>query len=259
MPTIVKQAANVLDLFEFFASTGQPASLAEIAGHFGWPKSSTFNLITTLAERGFLYEPRPRHGFYPTPRWLSLAQEIAHAEPLPESLQDLLRELARLSAETVWLAGSAGQHAVFLAVIESPQAIRYTAQPGKRVPMHATATGQAILSQMPEPRRAALLRQASYERFGPGTPMSAGEVDRIIEESLARGWFMSASSYSQDLGGVSIPLPLNDRMLSATVAGPLFRMGTRMEETAAQMQAAIKRHFGKDYFDRHLPGLRQLP
>lgn len=259
MPIIVKQAANLLDLFEFFATTGRPASLAELSEHFGWPKSSTFNLITTLVERGFLYEPRPRQGFYPTPRWLNLAQEIAHAEPLPDSLQDFLRDLARLSKETVWLAGSAGQHAVFLSVIESPHAIRYTAQPGKRVPMHATATGQALLCQMPGQRRAVLLRNATYERFGSGTPMTAGEVEAIIQQSLGRGWFMSASAYSQDLGGVSIPLPLNGRMLSATVAGPLFRMGSLMEETAVQMQAAVKRHFGKDYFNRHLPALHQLP
>ncbi len=35
----VKQAANVLDLIEFFAQHKRPAALAEIAKHFDWPRS----------------------------------------------------------------------------------------------------------------------------------------------------------------------------------------------------------------------------
>jgi DNA-binding IclR family transcriptional regulator len=50
----VKQAANVLELLAFFAQHRRPASLAEIAKHFEWPRSSTFNLLGTLASRGFL-------------------------------------------------------------------------------------------------------------------------------------------------------------------------------------------------------------
>jgi DNA-binding IclR family transcriptional regulator len=65
---IVRQAANVLDILEYFARTKKPATLAELADHFGWPRSSTFNLLTTLSEKGYLYEPRPRAGNYPTPR-----------------------------------------------------------------------------------------------------------------------------------------------------------------------------------------------
>ncbi|WP_182912761.1 IclR family transcriptional regulator [Paracoccus onubensis] len=246
MPTIVKQAANVLDLLEFFAAQGRPATLAELADHFGWPKSSTFNLIVTLSERGFLYEPRPRQGFYPTPRLQVLAQDIAQAEPLADSLQELLRELAALSSETVWLAGPAGMHAVFLSVIESPHAIRYTAEPGKRVPLHATATGQAILSQMPARRRAAMLRQAEYRRYGSGTPMSAEEVEILIEQSLQRGWFMSASSYSPDLGGVAVPLSIKGRMLAATIAGPLFRIEASLDILAARLIEAVRQHCSDD-------------
>lgn len=53
----VKQAANVLDLLEFFARHKRPATLAEVAKAMEWPRSSTFNLLGTLASRGFLYEP----------------------------------------------------------------------------------------------------------------------------------------------------------------------------------------------------------
>ncbi|MEW5423557.1 IclR family transcriptional regulator [Amorphus sp. 3PC139-8] len=255
----VKQVANVLDLLEFFAARGKPASLAEIAQHFGWPRSSAFNLLSTLVERGYLYEPKRRGGYYPTPRWLALAREISAAEPLPDEVPTLLRELAKTTGETVWIASASGQHAVLLEVIQSEHAVRYTAEVGKRVPLHATATGQAIISQMPETQQASVLRKAVFERYSEGTPMSIDAVEQSIRRSLARGWFESASAFSHDLGGVSVPLVLDGRVFSLTVAGPLFRVRERMEEIAGALQSAVKRHLGADYFTKNVPNLATLP
>ncbi len=254
----VKQAANVLDILEYFAREQKAASLAELSRHFGWPRSSTFNLISTLVERGFLYEPKPRNGFYPTPRWLALAREIAGAEPLPEAAGALMQALASATGETVWMAAHSGQYAVLLSAIQSSQAVRYTAEPGQRVPLHGTASGQAIMSQMDAAQVAGILRRAVFERFGPGTPMSVEEVEDSIRTSLERGWFRSASAFSRDLGGVSLPLALGGRVFAITVAGPLFRVEQRMEEIANVMHKAIEQHFGAGYFAREIPNIRRL-
>ena len=69
---IVRQAANALEILEYFARRLRPATAAEIAEDLGWPRSSTFKLVATLASKGYLYEPRGRGGYYPSPRWLVL-------------------------------------------------------------------------------------------------------------------------------------------------------------------------------------------
>ncbi|AMY72322.1 regulatory protein IclR (plasmid) [Frigidibacter mobilis] len=258
MVMLVKQAAHVLELLEYFAREQKTASLADLCAYFGWPRSSTFNLIQTLVERGFLYEPKARGGFYPTGRWLALAQEIASAEPLPKAALALLRDLAETTGETIWIAAPSGQHAVLLSVIQSAQAVRYTAEPGKRVPIHGTASGQAIMSQMSAAQTAAILRKAVFERFGPGTPMSVEEVEQSIAESLRRGSFRSASAFSRDLGGISVPLVLGGRLFSVTVAGPLFRIESRMEDTAIEIHRAIARQLGDEYLRKNVPNLHRL-
>lgn len=244
---LVKQAANVLDLFEFFAERKEAASLAEVSQHFGWPRSSTFNLLSTLTARGFLYEPKGRGRYYPTPRWLSLAQEVASAEPLPETLLNLLGDLAQKTGETVWIAAPSGQHAVFLEVIESKASVRYTAKVGTRVPLHATATGQAIISQMSPTQQASLLRKAVFKRYGEGTPMSIQAVESSIRQSLNRGWFVSSSAFTPDLGGISIPVNFGGRILAITVAGPWFRVGERLEEFAHILHQTAALHLGPGY------------
>ena len=202
----VKQAANVLDLIEFFAEHGRPATLAEIAKHFGWPRSSTFNLLGTLAARGYLYEPRARGGYYPSPLWLATLDKVQRAEPIPEQLHALLRALAERTGETAVLAATAGNQALFVDSVESKSAVRYTANPGKLIPLHVTATGRALLSQLTPAERAGVLRRATFERYTPTTLMSVAAVEKEIQRSLQRGWFEGNAEFTADLGGVALPL-----------------------------------------------------
>jgi IclR family acetate operon transcriptional repressor len=239
---IVRQAANVLDLLEYFAQARRPATLSEIADHFGWPRSSTFNLLTTLAERGYLYEPKPRAGFYPTPRWLAQAQIVADAEPLPPWTRLVLTELAADTGETVAIGGAAGIRAVFLDVVESSASVRYFAQIGHRIPIHASSTGRALLLQYPLEERMALYRKIEFKQFGPKTPISIDMVEAELRRSVERGYCESYADFSADLAGVAMPLGLPERRLSVVVAGPMFRMQARMPEVAEAIGRALQRH-----------------
>ncbi|MDO9075507.1 MAG: IclR family transcriptional regulator [Rubrivivax sp.] len=242
----VKQVANVLELIEFFAQHRRPATLAEVAKHFDWPRSSTFNLLGTLASRGYLYEPRARGGYYPSPKWLSLLQQIERAEPIPEQFRALLTALAERTGETAVLAATSGACAVFVDAVESSHAIRYTASPGKLVPLHVTATGRALLSLLSPADRASVLRRATFERYTPTTLMSVAAVEKEIQRSLQRGWFEGAAEFTTDLGGVALPLHVPHRHFALLVAGPMFRIQTRSSELARLMTEEIETHLGKE-------------
>lgn len=237
----VKQAANVLDLMEFFAAHKQPATLAEIARHFEWPRSSTFNLLGTLASRGYLYEPRARGGFYPSPLWMSLVQQVQSADPIPQQLHQMLEALQQRTGETAILAAATGAHAVFVDAVESPQAIRYAAEPGKMVPLHVTAMGRALLSQMAPADRATILRRATFERYTATTLMSVAAVEKEIKRSIERGWFEGNGEFTEDLGGVALPLKMPHRHFAVLVAGPVSRVKTRSAELAGLIREEIAR------------------
>lgn len=239
---IVKQAATVLDLIEFFAVHRRPATLAEIARHFEWPRSSTFNLLGTLATRGFLYEPRARGGYYPAPKWEALIREIEAAQPVPADLHGLLQALVDETGETAVLAAASGAHALFLDAVESPHAIRYTALPGKLVPLHVTATGRALLSQMTPEDRAAILRKAEFKRYTPTTLMTAAAVEKAVQASNKLGWFEGRGEFTNDLGGVALPLPLPNRQFAILVAGPMARIAHRIPEVVRIVRKVIARH-----------------
>lgn len=239
---MVRQAAHVLDVLEYFARTKKPATLAEIADHFRWPRSSTFNLLSTLSEKGYLYEPRPRAGYYPTPRWLAMARAVSEVEPLPAWTHALIAELSAATGETAAVVAPSGTMAVFIDVVESTSAIRYFAEIGRRNPIHATSSGRALLLQYAPQERDLLYRRIEFKQYGPSTPISIDAVEAELRASIERGYCRSFGDYSRDLAGIAIPVALGDRRLSVVVAGPEFRIAPRSAEIAALLTQCLERH-----------------
>jgi IclR family transcriptional regulator, acetate operon repressor len=239
---IVRQAANVLDILEYFARTKKPATLAELSEHFGWPRSSTFNLITTLSEKGYLYEPRPRAGYYPTLRWSAMARAAAEVEPLPSWTHALVADLSAQTGETSAIAAPAGTIAIFIDVVESSAPIRYFAQIGHRVPIHATSSGRALLLQYTADERDFIYRKIEFRQYGAGTLISINAVEAELRASLERGYCQNIDGFSRDLAGVAVPLPIGSRRLSVVVAGPEFRLGSKTADIANLLKSAIEKH-----------------
>jgi len=236
-----KQAVHVLELLEFFGRIRRPATLAEIARGLGWPRSSTFNLLKTLTERGYLYEPQERGGVYPTTRWLAVAREVSEVVPLSEGVIALMASLAEATGETVYVAGPAGTSVVTLDAVESPATIRYVTQVGKRIPIHTTAAGRAVLSQYPARERARLLASVKFERYQPSSLMSIESVEREIDASMERGYFQSLTEYTPDVVGIAVALPLDGWRMALSIAGPTFRTWQRLAELGNTAREAADR------------------
>jgi DNA-binding IclR family transcriptional regulator len=169
-------------------------------------------------------------------------QQIESADPIPHQLHRMLETLVKETGETAVLAAGSGVYALFVDAVESAHAIRYTAKPGKLIPLHVTATGRALLSQMPPADRASVLRRATFERYTPTTLMSVAAVEKEIKRSLDRGWFEANAEFTTDLAGVALPLKMPHRQFAVLVAGPMFRVKARSEQLAKIMAKEIARH-----------------
>lgn len=238
---LVKQAANVIEILEYFVHRKRPATLSEISEDLNWPRSSTFNLVGTLADKGYLYEPQTRKGYYPSSRWLTTAQTIANAEPLPEVLHFLVDEVVKETRETTAICAPAGTHAILNHVKESEQSIRYFAKVGTRLPIYASSAGRAILTQHTLEERMSIYRKVRFEQYTETTPVSIEAVEEELRRARERGYHQSHSEYISDLAGVAIPLPLPHRRLSIVVAGPVSRCLTHRASIAEVLQNSVQR------------------
>ena len=235
----VRQAANTLQILEYFAQRLRPASAAEVADDLDWPRSSTFKLLGTLASLGYLYEPQGRGGYYPSPRWLELAEQVAQADPLPPELQRLVTDVMQDTGETVAISAPAGISAMFVLVAESRQPVRYFAKVGDRVPIHASSAGRALLAQMAPADRETLYRKIDFTGYSATTPMSIEQVEADLAAAQVRGYHQSNAEYTPDLAGIAMPLPLETRKLSVVVVGPVSRCLERRGELAERLAGHV--------------------
>jgi|ThiBio_1000_plan_1041568.scaffolds.fasta_scaffold00184_48 DNA-binding IclR family transcriptional regulator len=241
----VRQAANVLDLFEYFGSRKRPATLAEISEDLGWPRSSTFNILDTLTQRGYLFIAEGRFGYYPTEKWLVESRGISEAMPVPDFIRKAIQQLAEETGETAYLAAPAGLQAVLIYVVESKETIRYSAYVGKLLPIHTSAVGRAILSQFPKQAIETTLAKVEYVQYQPNSLMSREAVLEDIERSEKRGWFESNTQFTPYVQGLAVKLPVLGRQLAIAIGGPTFRIESRIRsigELASEKARQLIQH-----------------
>ncbi len=235
----VKQISNLFELMAFFVRAKKPLSVKEVVDEFSWPRSSVFNIVSTMVEEGYLYQPVPRGGYYPSSKWMELAKDLLEFQPFPPAVHKLLVELVKLTGETVVLAAAEGSSVVFLDVVESPAVIRFTASNGQRNPIHVTAAGRAILSQYSPSERAAVLKRIDYEPYEKAAFMSAVAVEEDIQKSMKDGWYINLGSYAEGLAGVAVPFPFHHRRCSIVIGAPISRIENSVEELGALLRSKV--------------------
>jgi IclR family acetate operon transcriptional repressor len=240
----VKTAGRTLDLFEAFAREGKPLSLSQLARAIGAPVSSCFGIVRTLEARGYLYEVKARGGFYPTKLLFEQARAIASRDPLAERFVPLLEKLREQTGETVLMSKRLDRQAVYLEVLESPHSIRYSPKVGEFKPLHASASGKALLGELAPAARDALLGGGKLVRVTPRTIASRAALDADLEQGRARGWYVSRGETVPDLMAVAVPVAVNGETYSVGLAGPMQRMEgalKRHTKMLAELRAALER------------------
>lgn len=226
---------------ELFVTQKRALTITEISDAFGWPRSSTFNIVTTLAKKGYLYEPVGNGMYFPTGKMRLLGEQLSAAEPLPPTVHYELQELVTATGATAVVAGVAAGSGIFLDVVEAESDIRYFARVGKSVRLETTAVGHAILSQYPEKERESILKRFKYEASNLMKQTNAEQMEKSIRASAKRGWFEWKGTPAFGLTGVAVPLPLRGRRLALGLGGPTFHMQNKTEKFAAALQAAAAR------------------
>lgn len=243
----VSQVENLLALLELFAREKAPRTLTALAQQLGMPKSSAFNLIHTLLDRGFIYETRRRGGYYPTRRLLDLANRIAEGDPFLQSIHCYLDGLAAETGETALLSVREHEDVIYVDVVESSSPIRYSAKVGDRRPIFTASSGKAILSSL-EPKARAATLQAAAAAAG-AAPAVLAELAEELAASARRGWCEDCARTAPDVMGIGVPLVCGERSFGLAVAGPIYRMQGRREELARSLQSVaseIRRQFEHD-------------
>lgn len=214
----VLRAMRLLDLFE----RGRPEmSLAEFARRSGYTKSTTYRLLLTLVEAGWL-ERSSAGAFRLTIKAFQVGSVLVDSLELRREAGPVMARLAAELDETVYLVVAAGTRAVCLERIDSEQAVRVVdLYVGGSQALNLGAAPRALLAFDEENLLAPLLAEGLNRR----TEHSLVDPEHLradLAETRRRGYSLSDEDVTPGVGAIGAPVLDSDgRSVAALSFGGL--------------------------------------
>lgn len=184
---------RALDILTYLAQAAGTVEASAIARDLGLPRSSTYHILSVLAERGFVgYVPETR-GYALGAAALNLTSSYTVHEQLERLGRPVLQGLASRLGIVVHLGILRGNSTLYLMKERPPRDPELEPDlitgVGVLLPAHLTANGRAILAQLGEANVRALYARPGdlVLRTGRG-PRSVADLLAELALERGRGW-----------------------------------------------------------------------
>jgi len=241
----VAAVARCLDVLECLAGADGGRELGDIAARVDTPKSGTHRILATLVERGWVVQDPVTLHYALSLHFATLAFRDLDARVVPDVVQQILDALARETQEYCRLGVVEGETVAWVARAQGATAgLRYDADMGQEVALHATATGKAWLATLPEAEAIRIVcahRFFSHLRLGPRAVTSVAALQRELASTRARGYAVALEEAEPGIVALAATFRTDarpDAPVAGTlsVAGPVSRV---TPERYARIHAAL--------------------
>jgi IclR family acetate operon transcriptional repressor len=185
----IRAVERVCDILDILHDRAEGAALAEVARIAELPKSSAYRYLLALEARRYVQRDADSGTF--TLGMAFRPQQGRQLELFIERAQSHLERLRDDLNETVNIGILDGGQITHVAVVECAQMMRLAARIGERAPMHATALGKVIASQL-EPERVTSILTAE------GMPAMTDRTLSTIEDFLTEIKRVKTAKYAVD-------------------------------------------------------------
>jgi len=238
IPTVRKAFA----ILELFCANSRPYSVSEISKIFRLPMSSSSSLLNTLRQCGYLKRDRQRH-FSLTMKLLSEGMKALDHVQLCDAAEPELRKLTEITNLGSIVSVLDGHELVCVHKIEGASLIRIASYVGKRSPLHATATGKAILSHLSEDEIGRIRDIAGLPALTPNTITMVSRLHKQLARFRAYGYAVDDEEHGMGIRGIAAPIfDHHGRVVAAVgVGGAVFELAHRMNQLARAVKASAAR------------------
>jgi DNA-binding IclR family transcriptional regulator len=172
----VNNALRLLLLFR----TQSRVRLSEASEHLGVAHSTAHRLLAMLAYHGFVRQEQDSRTYIAGPALVEMGLAAVRQLDIRSHARPVLERLAGSLDETVHLAVLEGSNVRYLDAVESSRALRVASRTGSLLAASCTASGKALLAELPDDEVAALFAgQAALPRL---TARSIGSRSALLAE-----------------------------------------------------------------------------
>src|SRR6266508_3228895 len=187
MASNVPAATRALRVLRYLAGQAGPVPMERIAAAVGLPRSSTYHLLTAMIDEGFVVhlDEGKRYG-------------------LERLARPLLVQLVAATGHTAHLGVLHGRELLYLLKEQPPRPVTIVTDVGVRLPATLTASGRALLAQLPAAQIRALFPTAGtfVDRTGRG-PQTLTQLRRVLADERRQGYAVEDAYITKGFASVA--------------------------------------------------------
>jgi IclR family transcriptional regulator, acetate operon repressor len=227
-------------LLELIAAKDQLVSLQGLVEEAGIPKPTLHRMLQQLEAAGLLIRQSDGRQYGTGARLRQLAENLLLNATHHGARHAVLRHVVAQLGESCNITTLSGNEVVYLDRVETPEPLRIYLRPGSRVPVHCSASGKMILSQMSPAQRRKLLAHAPLEKYTPNTVTDLGLLEEEFKRIRHDGFAVDDEEFLPGLVCVAVLVPNETGRSNLCVAAqaPVMRVTS---ENALQMLPALQR------------------
>lgn len=218
----VSATAKALKVLDCFTPTQPELTLAQISRLLNMPKSTLLNQLRTLEDAGFLMKVRDGLAYSLGYKIMELSYCAHIATPVIQYAIPIMEDLQVATGEIIYLTSHIGGRCFYLECIyPSHRAISYSVS-GKTLPMHCTACGKAMLSQMSTAQVEAIIEKHGLPAATQNTITNRDQLMEVLASYRRQGYALDNEEESMGVKCVAMAI----RTGRGDVAGALSISGS---------------------------------
>lgn len=226
---------RAIDVLELLRDAPGPVGVRDIARQVGISPATAHRLLASLRTRGLVTQVEGSRAYRLGWGLLDYANAVLRRTDLPSVAAPVVRALRDGTGETVTLQVPVGNDRVCVYELEGVHEVRRRVGVGRRVPLHAGASGRAILAFMAAPDIDRILESAGSTALTGATETDRRRLAGLLETVRSQG---IAFSSGETVDGVSsMAMPIFDA--AGIVIGSVAVSGPSNRWTPAEMTTHV--------------------
>jgi DNA-binding IclR family transcriptional regulator len=224
----ISSVGNVLRILELLGERA-PLTLTDVSRALGLAPSTPPRLLAMLRYHDFVRQDPGTKTYRPGRGLLTIALSATGGIDARALARPELEALRGRVDETVHLVALDGATALFLDSVESRRAVRVTSRVGAAMPAHCTASGKALLVQLPDSRLRQILGPDPLPGMTGRSLTTLAALRRELRAVRQSGYATNFGESEDGLAAVAVPIPggAGGSELSITVSTPSDRLDRR--------------------------------
>ncbi|TQK27153.1 IclR family transcriptional regulator [Arthrobacter sp. SLBN-53] len=217
----VQSVERAFELMELIGRAGGECSLTELSSESPLPPPTIHRLLRTLVNLGYVRQ-LPNRRYALGPRLIRLG-EVANRQ-LGAVAMPVLQTLVDELSETASLAVLDGDMVIYTGQVLPSALMRNGTEVGKRVGLHTSGVGKAVLGGLEDARILKLVTQSGLPAPTENSASTLSAVFAKVERVRADGYAIDDEECEMGMRSVAMAVPGAPTPMAIGISGPVTRM-----------------------------------